>query len=132
MKLKEEFQNEEKMLSLVLATAMLVGGSMTAFAAPTSTVIEDLPMSEGDGKIVMDATVQSATIKVTVTYDGSIIANPYGLSIATVDVDGENTLEGATSTSATSMWTDDDAFTVTTTYDLKLAKTPSAFVAKTK
>lgn len=249
---------KKKMLSLVLATAMLVGASMTVFAAPTT--ITDLPMDEGDGDIVMDATVQKATIKVTVEQAGTIIANPYGLSVASVDVDGENSLEGATikftnesnaaievglkgsitladysnvdkadqvtiasdaksiatattkqvyvqaeivdsidaatnkaaddavyladakgvavkplvyaakaaeiatapvlakkdydtdadgavktaveemavvisgatSTSATSMWTDDDAFTVTTTYDLKLAKTPSAFVAKTK
>lgn len=82
---------KKRMLSLVLATAMLVGASMTVFAAPTT--VEEL----GEGEAIeMEATVKTATISVEIEQNGAVIANPYGLKIAGVDENGENTLEGAT------------------------------------
>lgn len=82
---------KKRMLSLVLATAMLVGASMTVFA--DAETVEEL--GEGDA-IEMEATVKSATISVKIEQNGDIIANPYGLVIENVDAEGANTLEGAT------------------------------------
>ncbi len=91
---------KKKVLSLMLAGVLLIGGSMTVFAAEgleTDTSGNDIwsALPTEEQSIDIDATIQEATINITITKDNRIIANPYKLSVAG-DPDGEKTLEGAT------------------------------------
>lgn len=88
---------KKKMLSLVLATTMILGMSMTAFAA-TKTETTDVSGNDvttisgndldgenvASGSVTMTSSLQELIISVTITKNGNVIANPYGLAVDSV------------------------------------------------
>ena len=106
---------KKKLIGLVFASAMLVGASMAAGAAPavsgndvsgndvsgnniTTTISgndEVLRPSDGSNQIVFKGEVETVHLTVTITQSGRIIANPYGLTNSTLGLNPNTTLTPA-------------------------------------
>ena len=106
---------KKKLIGLVFASAMLVGASMAAGAAPavsgkdvsgndvsgnniTTTISgndEVLRPSDGSNQIVFKGEVETVHLTVTITQSGRIIANPYGLTNSTLGLNPDTTLTPA-------------------------------------
>ena len=106
---------KKKLIALVFASAMLVGASMAAGAAPavsgndvsgndvsgnniTTTISgndEVLRPSDGSNQIVFKGEVETVHLTVTITQSGRIIANPYGLTNSTLGLNPNTTLTPA-------------------------------------
>lgn len=106
---------KKKLIGLVFASAMLVGASMAAGAAPavsgndvsgndvsgnniTTTISgndEVLRPSDGSNQIVFKGEVETVHLMVTITQSGRIIANPYGLTNSTLGLNPNTTLTPA-------------------------------------
>lgn len=89
---------KKKLMGMLLATIMLLGASMTAFATDVNTEFDgDVSANKGQ-TITMDSKVAKAIIKVTITNGSQVVANPYGLSgqVSGVTVSGGETLKGTT------------------------------------
>ena len=80
---------KKKLIGLMFAATMLLGASMTAFAADTSgndvSGNETIDVSGnsvvGTGDIKMTGEVKKPTLSVTITKGTKVIANPYGLTV---------------------------------------------------
>lgn len=76
---------KKRILSVVLATAMVVGSSMTVFAAgEDNNSVSKNEAVVGSGEVSMTSTLGEALISVQITTDGKVIANPYKLTTETV------------------------------------------------
>ncbi len=92
----------------MFAATMLFGMSMTVFAVSDNDVtgndvtgndVETVSGSDvigGEQKIEMGGTVQTPTLKVTITKGKTVIANPYGLEDSTLGLTTDETLKGST------------------------------------
>jgi len=88
---------KKKILAVLLCATMVMGFSLNSYAAIGADGTGDAD-AVGENKIELDATTKTPTINVTISKSGAIIANPYRLAVATVDPNGDNTLEKATIT----------------------------------
>lgn len=85
-----------KLLSAVFAATMMLGASMTVFAADVTP--NDLSGNEvisGAQEIEMEGEVKEAHLEVTITAGTTVVANPYKLAVGTVPA-GKDSLVGST------------------------------------